>query len=346
MALYSFTNSNRYDSINYTDINAETLATVDSHSAGYSTADPDTTSGSPHFSCTQSYAATSRTSYCEIDLTPVSRLLFEPTHLKFYSRPGSSYSSGTIEATVIVNGSEYSMGTNTIGGTMSAYSFHVPESITTPVSSTMKFRIYYYIPGGSSLRLDDVEVIGFDKGYLAQQGDVIALYPITGNSLADTAGNSSVSASDITETNTASFFFNSSSTGSASGPPCIAATGFDGDAQDRYLSFTLSPEYLTAINFNVIQAYMRTGAGPGQIRGEIVDSSGSHSMGTYTISADMTQYIFAVPEDILDSVEETVEIRLYAWDFENSGATFRVDDISVEAVLINLPNPGTIILVQ
>ena len=105
------------------------------------------------------------------------------------------------------------MGTNTIGGTMSAYSFHVPDAVTTPVSSSMKFRIYYYIPGGSSLRLDDVEVIGFDKGHLAQQGDVIALYPITGNSLEDTAAESSVNASDIAETNTASFFFNGTFSG-------------------------------------------------------------------------------------------------------------------------------------
>ena len=348
VAQYAFTVSNRNDSANYTDINAAVLTSVKSYGQGYSTTDQNTTSGGTHFMASQSVSPTNvlRTSYCEIIVTPVSRKLFEPSLLKFYSRPGSSSQSGTIEATMIVNSTEYSMGTNTVSGTMSPYTFHTPEEIAGTIAASVKYRVYYNMPGGSSLRLDDVEVLGFDKGTLATQGEVVALYPITGNSLADTAGSTQITASSLSFTNHASQFFNSTSTGSASGPPCVAATGFDGDALNRYLWFTLSPEHLTAITPNVVQAYIRTGSGPGMIKAELLNGEDSYSLGEYVITGDMTQYMFLVPDNILNEVESDIEVRLYAWDFDSSGTTFRVDDISVEATLIDLPSPGTIILVQ
>ena len=344
VALYTFTGSNRLDSAGFDDISAGALGGVGISGYLYLGSSPNTRSGSPNVSFTPQ-SGDFHSGYYRFDVSPENTVAFTPSLLRCTARGGVS--TGIVEAAMIINDREFSLGTNTVNLTDRPLIFRVPDLAAVPLSATIEYRLYTWVDNSSSFRFDDLEVIG-TVGDVAVN-DVVVLYPFTGSVLTDTAGDDHVSATSITSSGTGdiAIYTNPDNfNGSESGVPAMMVNGLNGSAEDRYVSFDLTTRWDTILTPTLIRLFARTGSGTGTIRAEWIAAGITNSLGSYDIDNVVREYVFTVPNGWIPPLAGTAQVRLYGWGLSSSASTLRIDDWQIEGVIVELPATGTVILVN
>ncbi|MDD4103186.1 MAG: hypothetical protein PHU80_11235, partial [Kiritimatiellae bacterium] len=345
VALYTFTGSSRSATLSDEGFVSASLAAINSGTYSFPVSSSNTFSGVPMLA-TEPLGTGLRDNYFRFVITPTNRFALMPTHIRVYARTGSG--TGVLETVALVHGEEYSFGTAEISSTVWSYAFHVPAALRDNIAVAMEFRIYFTTEAQSTMRVDDVEVIGFTGLYPANP--VVALFPFTGNAETNTAGNPRVSVSSITSEGTgtvAYYTLTNNFVGSDSGVPALAVDVLNGTAQDLYIAFDLTPRWDTSLKPKLVSLYARTGSGTGTIFATFYAGGVNIPLGTYGIDNVVRPYCFSVPQDLVPSIERgTAQVRLYAWGLSIAASTLRVDDWSVEGIWSDLPPLGTFISVQ
>lgn len=232
VALYTFTGNSRSATLSEDGFVSASLAAVNSGTYSFPVSSSNTFSGVPMLAA-EPLGTVLRDNYYRFIITPTNRFALMPTHLRVYARTGSG--AGVLETVALVHGEEYSFGSAEISSTVRSYAFHVPEALRDNIAVPMEFRLYFTTEGQSTMRVDDVEVIGFTGLY--PSNPVVALFPFTGSVATNTAGNPRVSVSSITSAGvgTVSYYTLDQFTGSDSGVPALSVNGLNGTAQDRYI---------------------------------------------------------------------------------------------------------------
>lgn len=344
VALYTFTNNDRAATISSEGYVAGRLASFNTGTYSFPATSTNTYSGSPLLAASP-YGTGLRDNYYQFVISPTNRFALMPTHLRVYARTGTG--TGVLETVVLVHGGQYSFGTAEISSTVRPYAFPVPEALRDNIAVSMEFRLYFTVEGQSTMRVDDVEVIGFTGPYPANP--VVARFPFTGNAATNTAGNPRVSVSSVTAEGTGpvSYYTLENFAGSDSGVPALAVSGLSGTAQDRYLAFDLTPRWDTSLKPKLISLYARTGSGTGTIRATLYTGGENITLGTYNIDAVVQAYCFSVPQDLVPAIGgRAAQIKLYGWGLASDISTLRIDDWTVEGVWNDLPPLGTVISVR
>lgn len=343
-ALYTFTGNSRSATLSEEGFVSASLAAVNSGTYSFPVASSNTFSGVPMLAV-EPLGTGLRDNYFRFVITPTNRFALLPTHLRVYARTGSGM--GVLETVALVHGEEYSFGTAEISSTVRPYAFHVPEALRDNIAVAMEFRLYFTTEGQSTMRIDDVEVIGFTGLYPANP--VVALFPFTGSVSTNTAGNPRVSVSSITSAGvgTVSYYTLDQFAGSDSGVPALSVNGLNGTAQDRYIAFDLTPRWDTSLKPKLVSLYARTGSGTGTIYATLYAGGVNIPLGVYGIDAIVRPYCFSIPQDLVPAIERgTAQVRLYAWGLSSEASTLRIDDWTVEGIWSDLPPLGTFIRVQ
>ena len=344
VALYSFTGSHRTNSLPAAGFATDTLAGVNVSAFQYLTTASNTVSGIPVLAAS-AVGDTLRDSYYRFTVSPTNRAALLPTHLRFYALTGAN--TGTVEMAMLAYGNEYSLGTASVTTTVRPYTFHVPKALREMTTAAIEYRIYFAIENKSSLRVDDVEVLGFVGGY--PSNTVMACFPFTGSTVTNVAGNARINVSAVTSSRTGplGFYTGGAFEGGDSGVPALSVSGLDGDARDRYLVFDLAPRWDVRVTPTLISFYARTGRDPGAGKVSFVADNVEHLLGTFALIPDVQFFCFSVPQRLIPPITSgPVQIRIYGWNFWDSGTTLRLDDWVLEGMVEELPAKGTVFSIQ
>ena len=345
VALYSFTGNHRTNSLPTAGFATDTLAGVNVSAFQYLTTASNTVSGIPVLAAAP-VGDTLRDSYYRFTVSPTNRAALLPTHLRFYALAGG-VSTGTVEVTMLAYGNEYSLGIAAVTPTVRPYTFHVPEVLREMTTAAMEYRIYFMIENKSSLRVDDVEVLGFAGVYPTNA--VAACFPFTGNAVTNMAENTGINVSAITSSGTGALGFYTGEwfAGSESGVPSLSVSGFNGDAQNRYISFDLTSRWNARLTPTLISFYARTGSGTGRGKVSLVVDNTEHFLDAFSINGIVQHFYFSVPQRLISSVASgSAQVRVYCWNFGDASTTLRLDDWTVEGTVEVLPPKGTVFSIQ
>jgi hypothetical protein len=345
-ALYAFTGSSRTNRAFMADVAAGLFTGVNVSGSTYTSSNPNTASGPPAAAVSE-FDDQPRTRYLTFRLTPSGGRGISASHLRGYFATGSG--TGTMEATMLVNGTEYSLGTAGVNSTIAPKVFRVPPQVPPVVTTSVDFRLYGWglADTNTTLRMDDVEVIGTTE--TLPTNTVVARFPFTGSAVTNTAGNVRVGASAVTSsgTGTVGFYTGIQFEGSESGIPALSVTGLDGDAQDRYVAFDLTPRRDTRLTPTLISLYARAGSGIGTVQASVVVNGVEHPLGALTLDSVVRLYCFSVHRGWVPPIAAgSAQVRLYGWGFASDTTTLRIDDWTVEGTLEDLPPKGTIIRIH
>ena len=166
---------------------------------------------------------------------------------------------------------------------------------------------------------------------------VLALFPFTGESFADTANASDVIVSNIGKVGGTALGFNTTSNGNPPAPPTATLSGLN-SPEGGYFTFTVTPEPGYALLLDSFQFWGFAAATEAFDAWMVVDGVETMLM-SGTVGAT-----FALKEaDLVDFPSwEPVEFRIRGYDFASSATTLRIDDVTVFGAVV--PEPSAPVL--
>jgi hypothetical protein len=345
VAYYPFT-VNRNDTAIVSDFEANAITAVSTGVVIYSKSNyfndrTNTVSQAPCFGIIPQSPELNDNYYC-FTVQPLNRATFKPTHLRGYFCAGKG--TGYIEAAMVIGEDEISLGTETVTDTERPYTFVIPTNQTYATTLPMEVKIYFSTEGENSMRIDDIELLGFTGIYPVNT--VVADFPFTGSVATDAANHPRINVSEITSHGAGTIGYSTSSHFGQSGVPALTVDGFDGDARNRYIAFDANHNSTTSLSPKLLSFYARTGSGSGFIQAEIIAGNQTFPLGAFWFNATPKMFCYSVKENLIPLNTQAMQIRFYAWGFASPITTLRIDDIKMEAVIGDLPSQGTIILMQ
>jgi hypothetical protein len=186
---------------------------------------------------------------------------------------------------------------------------------------------------------------------------ILVQYGFTGDSDAPTTEAAGLDATDLTSTGISSLGYSNNATGSATGAPARIGAGMntfsDGQDQDNFFSFTVTPDAgsitVESLDFDYNRSasnsasiwFLQTGVDgfgsddSNNVKGVGVAANGEGSL--TTTSANSASIVFDTPL----SISGATEFRLYLARAGGSGSALAIDDITLNGVI---PEPASLAL--
>ncbi len=200
-------------------------------------------------------------------------------------------------------------------------------------ASNVQLRGLWGIDGtGPNTRLDNIQLTGIPAGV-----DILAYFPFTGESPADTANAADVTVSDISNVGGTTLGFNTGTTGTPPAPPTATLNGLN-STDGGYFTFTVAPEPGLALQLDSLEFW-----GFAAVEEEFEASMVVDGVETQLLSGTVDS-TFALKEADLGGTlsGSPVEFRIRGYDFANPATTLRIDNVRVLGTVV--PEPSALML--
>lgn len=341
---YPFTASSLAAAGNATDFYVSNLEAINTQSNRFLNSATNTFSLQPLYAAMPLSSAIND-NYFRFFLTPTNQVALTPTHLRVYASTGSGI--GVLKGVMVVNGVAIELAQYEFDGkNIAPKTFRIPSAVGASYATPLEFRLHFVTDLGSTMRIDDLEVIGFVTEYTADT--LLASFPFSGSAATNTVFHPQVEVSAITLTGTGTLGYNQNSYKSLSGAPVFTVSGWDGTSQGGYIAFNVTALRDTKVIPTQLSLYAKVGSETGTLRLSVVKESTEYPYGQLDLDVTERQYCFALPVDQAPALErgESAQIRIYGWGFEKSNTTLRIDDWQLFGIIKDLPSRGTLIILQ